>query len=500
MNEQNPKTGGVSEAAEPPRILVVDDHQAIREVLSEILNSEGYVVRTAENGAVALQELMQNHYNLVMTDLRMPVMDGEKLLKELAKNNIKRIVIVLTAFATVETAIETMKCGAYDYIMKPFKPDEIRLIVQRALEKDRLERENAQLEEALRLYQISEEMTSTLSLDRLLGIIVHLARKESKGDVVSLVLRDQDDDKWYSKICDTDLPDASAREIEGLLDLEAIGKAHASGRAILFPPGGPEPYVRGGLNAGRKLHSFMSVPLAIRGKVTGMLNVLSFSQQRILLERDRRTLYMLVNLAANAVDNARLHEELKTSFKQTIMSFSQSIDAMDKYTRRHSERVTVYCQEIAKRMGLKEGEVEEICNAARLHDIGKISLGLESLNKPQPLSTEERKNFQRHPRMGRKILEKIDSFQKLVPIVYYHHEHYDGLGYPERIKGDQIPLGARILAVADAYEAMTHDRPYRKKMSREEAIQELRAHAGTQFDPQVVKVFVSIPPEVLDPE
>ena len=148
MDEQRPKQGVVADA---PRILVVDDEPVIREVLSDLLTSEGYSVRTAENGAVALEELMRAPYNLVLTDLKMPVMGGEELIARLAENNIKKIVIVLTAFATVETAIQTMKNGAYDYVMKPFKIDEITLIVRRALEKERLERENIQLKEAQRL-------------------------------------------------------------------------------------------------------------------------------------------------------------------------------------------------------------------------------------------------------------------------------------------------------------------------------------------------------------
>jgi putative nucleotidyltransferase with HDIG domain len=492
MDDQRLPIGSVAEAGEAPRILVVDDEPVIREVLSDLLTSEGYRVHTAENGAVALEKLMREPYNLVLTDLKMPVMGGEELLARLVENNIKKIVIVLTAIATVETAIQTMKNGAYDYVMKPFKIDEITLIVRRALEKERLERENIQLKEAQRLYEISEAMSSTLSLDKLLGIILQYAKRESEADVVSLVLWDEEGRKWSTKMCDTDLADVFSEDMDAYLDLEAIGEAHASGKAILFPPGGPDPYVRGNLNEGRQLHSLVSVPLAIRGNVTGMLNVLSFNQRRLFLEGDRRTLYILASRAANAVDNARLHEELKAVFLQTIEGFAYAIDAKDPYTHGHSRRVTRYCELIARRMDLSEGEVERIRHAAILHDIGKIGLRLESLNKPHPLSPEERRIFQTHPQKGCKILAPIHFFEELTPIIYHHHEHYDGLGYPEGKAGEEIPLGARILAVADAYDAMTSDRPYRKAMSLDEAVQELRLHAGRQFDPDVVAVFVSM--------
>ncbi len=493
MSEQGPAAAGsVPGQGDAPRILVVDDEPVIREVLSDLLAGEGYTVRTAENGAVALQELMRVPYNLVLTDLKMPVMGGEELLAKMAEKNIKKIVIVLTAFATVETAIQTMKNGAYDYVMKPFKIDEITLIVRRALEKERLERENVQLREAQRLYEISEAMSSTLSLDRVLEIITQTAKRESEADVVGLVLWDEEGRKWRTKICETDIKDISSDELDAYLDLETLGSAHASGTAILFPPAGTEPYVRGNLNAGTRLHSLVSVPLAIRGKVTGMLNVLSFSQRRLLLEGDRRTLYILASRAANAVENARLHEELKSVFLQTIEGFAYAIDAKDPYTHGHSRRVTHYCELIARGMRLEEGDVERIRHAAILHDIGKIGLRLESLNKPRPLSPEERQLFQTHPQKGCKILAPIQFFEELTPIIYHHHEHYNGLGYPAGKAGEQIPLGARILAVADAYDAMTSDRPYRKAMSLEEAVRELRTHAGTQFDPRVVAAFISV--------
>ncbi len=493
MAEERTKEEVASEFDDvPPRILVVDDEPVIREVLHDLLTSEGYEVRTAENGAVALQELMQTPYNLVLTDLKMPVMGGEELLAKMAENNIKKIVIVLTAIATVETAIQTMKNGAYDYVMKPFKIDEITLIVRRALEQERLERENVRLKEAQRLFEISEAMSSTLSLDKLLGIIIQTAKRESEADLVSLVLRDPEHERWRTKICDTDLPDVSSDEIDAYLDLDAMIEAHVSGKPILLPPAPREAYVCGSLNAGRKLHSLVSVPLAIRGQVTGMLNVLSFNQRRIFLEGDRRTLYILASRAANAVDNARLHEQLKAVFLQTIEGFAYAIDAKDPYTHGHSRRVTGYCELIARRMSLEEGEVERIRNAAILHDIGKIGLRLESLNKPHPLSAEERQIFQTHPQKGCKILAPINFFEELMPIIYHHHEHFDGRGYPEGKIAEKIPLGARILAVADAYDAMTSDRPYRKAMTLGEAIDELRENAGTQFDPEVVGVFVSI--------
>ncbi len=482
--------GTNSNGMDVPHILIVDDEPIIRDILFDLLSSQGYVVHQAENGAVALEMLMQRSYHLVMTDLKMPVMTGTELIAKCAKSNIKTTFIVMTAYATVETAIQTMKNGAYDYIMKPFKIDEIIVVAQRALEKERLERENIKLKEVKRLYEISEAMSSTLSFDRLLKIIVQSAKKEVEADVVSLVLWNSEEKRWYSEICDTDIPGISSEELDDFVDLEAINNAHNSNQEILFPPMEVAPYLKKNLKIQKPVNSFVSVPLASQGKLTGMLNVFSFSPGLIFVKGQRKSLYILGSRAANVIENARLHEELKIMFQQTIEGFAYAIDAKDSYTLGHSRRVTHYCEKIAYVMGLDEMEVERIRNAAVLHDIGKIGLRLECLNKPQQLSHEERKIVETHPQMGCKILRPIFFFDRLIPIIYHHHEHFNGCGYPEGKEGEQIPLGARILAAADAYDAMTSDRPYRKAMTSHEAIKELYAYSGTQFDPNVIKAFI----------
>ncbi len=477
---------------ERPRILVVDDEPIIREVLSDYLASQGYIVETAENGAVALQELKKKRFQLMMTDLKMPVMGGAELLAELVKTKIQVTVIVMTAYATVETAIQTMKNGAYDYIMKPFKIDEITLMVERALEKDRLQRENIQLKEAQRIFQISEAMSSTLSLDKVLQIIVQSAKRETDASVASLVLWDHREGRWYSEICDTDILNITPGELDDFLDLDGLQKAHMEARPILHPPVDLQEFMKMPFREARELHSFVSVPLAIQGKVTGMLNVFSFSEGSTFQEGQRKSLYVLASRAANALENARLHEELKTMFLQTIEGFAFAIDAKDPYTHGHSRRVTGYSEWIAREMGLEEKEVEKILHAATLHDIGKIGLRLDALNKPSPLTAEETETFRTHPKKGCKILAPIRFFEDLIPIIYHHHEHWDGGGYPEARSGSHIPLGARIIAVADAYDAMTSDRSYRKALKEGEATRELRENAGTQFDPSVVDVFTRV--------
>lgn len=477
---------------ERAEILVVDDEAIIREVLTDLLSSQGYQVDTAENGWAALQKIFEKSYNLVITDLKMPVMGGAELLAALNERQLKVMVIIMTAYATVETAIQTMKNGAYDYIMKPFKIDELLLVVERALQKERLERENIQLKEVQRLYQLSEAMASTLSLSRVLESVLETAKQEVEADAVSLVLWNERDRRWHSETVDSEMQGLRDDDLEGLLDYGALQDLHASGRPVLFSGRDMEPYVRRAVNSGKRLYSLVSVPLVFRGRALGMLNLFSFTPGRVFQEGQRKSLVILAGRAASAVENARLHTELKELFLQTIEGFAFAIDAKDPYTHGHSRRVTEYCGWIAERMGLGESEIEDIRHAAILHDIGKIGLRIESLNKPGKLTPEEMENFRTHPEKGRRILAPIRFLSELVPAIYHHHERYDGKGYPDGIAGERIPLGARILAVADSYDAMTSDRPYRAAMTVHQAVQELLAHAGTQFDPAIVRVFVEV--------
>ncbi|MEW6442888.1 MAG: HD domain-containing phosphohydrolase [bacterium] len=477
---------------EPPEILVVDDEPIIRDVLTDLLTSQGYVVDTAENGAVALEKLQAKRYNLVISDLKMPVMGGADLLAALVDRQIKAMVIIMTAYATVETAIQTMKNGAYDYIMKPFKIDELLMVVERALEKDRLERENIHLREAQRLYQISEAMTSSLTLSHVLQIVLESARQEVEADAGSLVLWDEGKGRWHSEQVNVKAGGPREEEIEDLLDYEALRNLHASLQPVLLTPRDVQRFCRRPTDSGRQLQSVVSVPLTFRGEVAGMLNLFSFAPGRVFLEGQRKSMVVLAGRAASAVENARLHEELKELFLQTIEGFAFAIDAKDPYTLGHSRRVTRYAEWIAERIGLSEKEMQTLRHAATLHDIGKIGLRMESLNKPGKLTEEEIQSFRAHPEKGRKILTPIRFLADVVPAIYHHHERYDGKGYPDGKAGEAIPLGARILAIADSYDAMTSNRPYRKAMTVEQAMRELEDNAGTQFDPKIAAVFIQI--------
>lgn len=186
----------------------------------------------------------------------------------------------------------------------------------------------------------------------------------------------------------------------------------------------------------------------------------------------------------------QVSQELRVQTKRAIEALADTIDKRDPYTFDHSSRVARYAERIATAMRLPDELIDQIADAARIHDLGKMGITNAILYKPDSLDPKEREDFQRHPVIGAEIVGRFPLYREGKELILYHHEHFDGSGYPHGLAGDLIPIGARIIAVADAFDAMTSDRPYRKALAYKEAIEELRRCAGTQFDPKVIEVFI----------
>jgi len=185
-------------------------------------------------------------------------------------------------------------------------------------------------------------------------------------------------------------------------------------------------------------------------------------------------------------------QELRTQTVAAIEALADTLDRRDPYTFQHSQRVAQYAEKIAAQLKLPPEEIDLIRMSARVHDLGKMGITNEMLYKPGSLTPEEEQAFRQHVAISADIVQRFPQYKKGSQLILYHHERYDGQGYPQGLNGEQIPMGARIIAVADAYDAMTTDRPYRRARRREEAIEELRRCAGTQFDPKVVEAFLGI--------
>ena len=476
----------VTPLSERPRVLIVDDEETIRDMLAEFLEMEGYAVATAEDGMSALELLESAHFDLVLTDLKMPRMGGITLLEQLRKHAPATMAVIMTGFGTVETAIDAMKRGAYDYILKPFKLDEVLHVVVRAVEKKRMEAENIRLRQALSLYKVSEAISASLSLDQVVQTVVDSCLGELDADLVSTWLADGSGDH-YERVRElSDRPPPTGGRDIGEIDPGAVLSRLGAG-PVLVHGDEARSFFEGGVTA--PLSSFLAVPLNMQSRPLGFIAIASLDEKRRLEEGERKLLSIIASRAAAAIENARLYADLQATFQQTIQGLASAIDKMDRYTAGHSERVAMYAVFLSRSLGLDDYQTEIVRQSALMHDIGKIGCVL-NLNKPGKLTEDEYQIFKMHPVYGRDILSPIKFLHPLIPGVHLHHERFDGRGYPLGLKGTEIPLIARIISVADTYDAMTSNRSYRRALPHEVAIAEIERCLGSQFDPDVARTFL----------
>jgi response regulator RpfG family c-di-GMP phosphodiesterase len=492
-------------APETPRILVVDDEKVIREILADFLNMEGYVVHTVEDGVEAMKELHRRSYNLVISDLKMPNMGGLELIQKITEESLPVLTVIMTGFGTVETAIEAMKRGAYDYILKPFKVEEVMHIVQRGLDRQRLQHENIRLKDALSIYKISEAIAISLSVDTVLDLVLEATIETVDADVVSLLLEDPSHEGRFSERMRKVSQRAEPTFEAPALNLEEVLPLFQEDRPLLVHGSRSYRFLAAPPDLERRIVSFCSIPLKLKGRIIGMLNAYSYTRGNKFSEGQRKMLYVLASRAAFSIENARLYENLvdankdltsanvslEENFKQTIIGFAHALEESDRYTRGHSERVATYARLIAMGLRMSQVEIDTIVKVGLMHDVGKIGIRNDKLNKPGKLTPEELAMFRSHPAKGKRILEPIPFMRDIVPGCYCHHEAWDGSGYPQGLMGDHIPLIGRIVAVADAYDAMTSDRAYRKALPHEVACGELERCIGAQFDPEIVPLFLA---------
>jgi HD-GYP domain-containing protein (c-di-GMP phosphodiesterase class II) len=246
------------------------------------------------------------------------------------------------------------------------------------------------------------------------------------------------------------------------------------------------------------------VPLVVRERLIGLVLLGEKASGEKFTEEDMQTLsalsrhiavginshHLLEEVKLKVEENRRLYEGLRTIYKETVHAFAAAIDMKDRYTQGHSVRVGKYSEVIAREMGWTDDQVEGITIAGYLHDIGKLIVDLSVINSPERFSAKDSEEMNKHPAAGYEILSPISHPYADIPLMArYHHERIDGKGYPDGLTGDQIPAGAKIVTLADSFDAMTTDRPYRKKLALSDVLEDFRQNTGTQFDPAVVCAF-----------
>ncbi|MBI4056452.1 MAG: GAF domain-containing protein [Elusimicrobia bacterium] len=270
------------------------------------------------------------------------------------------------------------------------------------------------------------------------------------------------------------------------------GKAFESGESIFIEnPNKDTRYTPHG-SSSESQEPFISIPLRVKNKSVGVLNLHSTSETEPFNDYNLKFLTILAGEAAITLENLDLFDSLQTFYLDLVQTLARAIDSKDSYTHDHADRARQKARRIAQELKLPEQMIRYIEYAALLHDVGKIGIADSILLKPGKLTAEEYEEMKKHPAIGHQILAPVKSLGPVAQMVLYHQEWFNGQGYPDGLKGEEIPLGARIVATIDAWDAMTSDRPYRKALSREKAISELKKGAGTQFDPKVVDIFLRV--------
>jgi len=465
------------------KVLIVDDDAGIRDTLSDLVRLLGYSTSTAENGLKAMELFDDGPYLCVFTDIMMPKMTGLELVKEVKARDVSTPVVVITGYASVEMAINAMKYGASDFISKPFKMKQIEFILKKVEREKKLLQENKKFSEELTLHRLIDHLSGQLEksveeISTLHAISDKITRLKGIKDIVNTMVDVTGEILDTADVCFYLLDGATGKFID--LDSGSIAELN---RGIM----------EGNIVRNRVPGSFdgqdleILFPLKIEDRLFGALRVVS--SNGIDSSKEAKLSYLLQRIVER-MENVVLYEGLYENILSTLDSMAKILDARDPHTSRHSTRVTELSMRIGKALGLSDEDLDVLKVSASLHDIGKVGVPDKILLKKGKLTVGEMNIIKKHPDIGFDILSSIIPMKKDAEIIRHHHERYDGKGYPMGLKGEDIPFLSRIITLADAFDAMTSDRPYRKALPYSVALQEIKRCRGTQFDPGIVDVFI----------
>jgi len=342
------------------------------------------------------------------------------------------------------------------------------------------------------LYEVGKKVGSVSKLTKLVENITQMTQRTLNASASSVLLFDNHARELFFEVAEGQAG-KTLRQVR--LDAQSgiAGWVAHNGKPLVINDVTKDQRFNKGVDeiTGFVTRSIICVPLVLHRKIIGVIEVLNKLDGSAFGEQDLEALVSVASTAAIAIDNARLNQTVIDAYKSTIKALAAAIDAKDPYTCGHSQRVMAYALLGGNSLSLPGEELEALEYAGILHDMGKIGVADSILAKPGPLTPEEWDIMRRHPLIGANILKEIPFLEKPANLVLHHHERYDGNGYPDGQKGEKIPIGARLLAVADAFDTMTTDRSYRTSLSVDCATSELSKCSGTQFCPIAVEAFIS---------
>jgi len=489
-------------------LLIVEDDPGVRQACRWMLRREGYRTLEAPDVATALQVVRMHAVDLCLIDLTLPDGHGFDLLERLREMQPQAMAIVMTGDAGRAPLLRALQLGVKNYLQKPFDALQVVHLVDQTLEEERQARNRIRAHVVGPLFELSERFVADGDLTATFRHVVETAARQTEADVVSLMVLDEASHTLSIEAA-VGLPPEFVHGARIPLGRGIAGRVAALKEPLILIPGVSDHEAVRALLFRRELTAALCVPLLRKERVVGVLNVGKCRPNASFTQGDIEMVLVLCRQAAVLIDNVRLFDEvsskiteLETAHFDTIKALAGALESKDFYTRHHSDRTVRHAELTGRRLGLSRQERMHVRYAALLHDIGKIGIPEEILNKPARLTEDEYELMKRHPIIGAAIVEQVSFLRPVIPLIRHDHERWDGLGYPDGLKGETIPLGARIIAVVDAYDAMAVDRVYRKAPGHDFALVELRRCAGTQFDPAIVEAFISIvlpPEELTDP-
>ena len=440
-----------------PTVLIVDDDVSLSKTLSDILEAKGYSAVTVAEGKVALEQVEEEKPLVAVVDLRLPDMDGLRVMEEIKKRSPDTECIVLTGYASQASAIEAINLGAYSYVQKPYDVQQLLVTIRRAWEKRTADRALQDSEERYR--ELVENASDVIYTHDLEGYFTSSNPAGSRvyGYTVQEILQLN-----IAQIVDPEyLPVAQENTRRKLEGLEETGPYE-----LLTHRKDGEPVW---VEVSTRLVSKDGVSVEIEGIARDIT-------ERKLAEQERE----------------RSLERLRETLEQTVYALAAAVEMRDPYTAGHQRRVADLATAIAKEMNLPEDRSRGVRMAGLVHDVGKIHIPAEILSKPTRLTEVEWSMIKAHPQAGYDILKDIEFPWPVARIVLQHHERVNGSGYPQGLSDKEILLEARILGVADVVEAMASHRPYRPAHAVEEALGEIRENRGILYDPQAVDACLEV--------
>jgi putative nucleotidyltransferase with HDIG domain len=470
------------------RVLVVDDQAPILRFITSALAGHACATTTAGTAEQALERIASQAFDLVISDIKMPGLSGLDVLRAVKTRHPETPVVLITGAPSVDSAVFGLRYGAYDYLAKPFSAQAVRALVQRVCEdRDKSRRTNghpAGLANDLARRQLGLEALCRIGELAMRGLapglfierVLQDARLSLRGDAAVVVMRDGSGFTSHHT--------GEAAVVKWLLDRLAVAQKALLGSDDRHPVL---------LTSATDPCTALAAVIPGIAESYGVICVARAERADVFNPDETDLLLGYAQNTALAMERLRLGESFEKNLVNTITAFVNAIESKERYLKGHSTRVSLYAGELATTLGLSSEEVVLVCRGAMLHDLGKLGVLDPILGKPGRLTGEEYELIKEHVEVGYKILKPLGFLDREALAVRHHHERWDGTGYPDNLAGGDIPFIARVVSTADAFDAMTSDRPYRKALPLETAIAEIEQGLGTQFDPTVGKAFLTIP-------